>query len=195
MIIFQQLQPGAMYSEKQLGEMVEAGRTPVREALQKLAWEQLVIIHPRRGIQIPEVKVESQLKLLEIRRALESLCANLAAERGTEQQKQQMLELADAILICADNGDDQQFFLLLRQVHALLIEASGNEYIRQAMLPLQGLSRRFWFAYKGTEGVHPAKLHAEVMRAVAAGDVQQAEHAANQVIDYLHQFAIARLTR
>ncbi|WP_157508961.1 GntR family transcriptional regulator [Ferrimonas futtsuensis] len=193
MIIFQSLKPGAMYSEKQLAEMVDAGRTPVREALQKLAWEQMVIIHPRRGIQIPEVTVESQLKLLEIRRALESLCAELAAQRSTPEQKRQMLELADAILECAQRHDDQTFFTLLRRAHELLVEGSRNEYIRQTMLPLQGLSRRFWFIHKGPDSEHPATLHAEVMKTVASGDARAAADAATQVIDYLHRFALARL--
>ncbi|WP_417344581.1 GntR family transcriptional regulator [Ferrimonas sp.] len=194
MITFQSLKPGAMYSEKQLAEMVDAGRTPVREALQKLAWEQMVIIHPRRGIQIPEVTVESQLKLLEIRRALEALCAELAAQRSTPEQKRQMLELADAIVECAHRHDDQTFFTLLRRAHELLVEGSRNEYIRQAMLPLQGLSRRFWFIHKGPDSEHPATLHAEVMKAVASGDAKAAANAATQVIDYLHSVALARLT-
>ncbi|TKB51010.1 GntR family transcriptional regulator [Ferrimonas sediminicola] len=194
MIIFQSLKPGAMYSEKQLAEMVDAGRTPVREALQKLAWEQMVIIHPRRGIQIPEVTVESQMKLLEIRRALESLCAELAAQRSSQEQKRQMLELADAIVECAHRHDDHTFFTLLRRAHELLVEGSGNDYIRQAMQPLQGLSRRFWFIHKGADSGHPATLHAEVMRSAACGDARAASEAATQVIDYLHSVALAQLS-
>ena len=76
MILFEELKGGAMYSEKQLANSLQMGRTPIREALQKLAWEQMVVIHPRRGIQIPEVSVESQLKLLEVRRPLEAECKN-----------------------------------------------------------------------------------------------------------------------
>ena len=87
MIIFEQLESGAMYSEKQLADMLDMGRTPIREALQKLAWEQMVNIYPRRGIQIPNLTVEKQLKLLEVRRPIEALCAGLAAEKATREQK------------------------------------------------------------------------------------------------------------
>ena len=182
-----------MYSEKQLAEVIGMGRTPVREALQKLAWEQLVDIYPRRGIQIPIVTVETQLKLLEVRRAIESLCAELAAERANAAQKQKMLELAEGIVECAHNHDDEAFFYHLRQVHNLLVEASRNDYIRQAMRPLQGLSRRFWFIYKEENTEHPAMLHAQVMKSVASGDKQAAGKAANDVIDYLHAFAFKQL--
>ena len=192
-IIFQRLEPGAMYSEKQLAELLGMGRTPVREALQKLAWEQLVIIHPRRGIQIPIVTVESQLKLLEVRRVIEALCAGLAAERASKNQKQEMLELADGLLLSSSNQDDESFFYHLRKVHALLVEAAKNDYIREAMRPLQGLSRRFWFIHKGDDTEHPAQLHAQVMKSVASGDPEAARKAANRVIDYLQEFAIKQL--
>lgn len=65
MIIFRELEPGSMVSEKQLAEGMDLGRTPVREALQRLSYERMVEIHARRGIQIPPISVESQLKILE----------------------------------------------------------------------------------------------------------------------------------
>lgn len=62
MIIFRELEPGSMVSEKQLAESLGVGRTPVREALQRLSYERMAEIHPRRGIQIPPISIESQLK-------------------------------------------------------------------------------------------------------------------------------------
>ncbi|UYM15526.1 GntR family transcriptional regulator [Endozoicomonas euniceicola] len=194
MIIFEQLESGAMYSEKQLADMLDMGRTPIREALQKLAWEQMVNIYPRRGIQIPTLTVEKQLKLLEVRRPIEALCAGLAAEKATREQKKQMRELAEGIVECAHDQNDQAFFHHLRQVHNELVAASRNDYIRQAMRPLQGLSRRFWFLYKEKDTEHPALLHAEVMKAVARGDKVSAVQAANDVIDYLHAFTLKQIS-
>ena len=72
MIIFRELEPGSMVSEKQLAEGMDLGRTPVREALQRLSYERMVEIHARRGIQIPPISVESQLKILEVRRDIEA---------------------------------------------------------------------------------------------------------------------------
>ena len=71
LITFRELEPGTMVSESQLMKQTELGRTPIREALQKLAAEKMVEIHPRKGILIPLMSVEVQLKLLEVRRTLE----------------------------------------------------------------------------------------------------------------------------
>ncbi len=195
MIIFQELKPGAMYSEKKLAEQLGLGRTPVREALQQLAFEQLVAIHPRRGIQVPEVSVESQLKLLEVRRSLESLCAELASQRATTEQKESMLRLAEQIIEDASNHDDEAFYQHLRAIHELLTDAARNEHIRAAMRPLQGLSRRFWFIYKDYDTTHPALLHADIMRHVANGDRNKARAASLKLNDYLVDFTYESLKR
>ncbi|WP_281647303.1 GntR family transcriptional regulator [Parendozoicomonas sp. Alg238-R29] len=192
-IIFQELAPGAMHSEKNLAEAINMGRTPVREALQKLAWEQMVIIHPRRGVQIQNVTVESQLKLLEVRRALEALCVKLAAERATPVQKSRMKELATGILQCASDHDDEHFLDYLRGCHEVLVEAARNEYISKVMRPLQGPSRLFWFRYREANTDHPAQLHADIMNSVAAGDASGAEEASHALIEYLRNFAMACL--
>ncbi|WP_067517300.1 GntR family transcriptional regulator [Endozoicomonas ascidiicola] len=195
MILFEELKGGAMYSEKQLAESLQMGRTPIREALQKLAWEQMVIIHPRRGIQIPEVSVESQLKLLEVRRPLEAECVRLATQRATTEQKKAMEKLADGIIECSESNNDSAFLNYLREIHQLLVKSARNEYFIKAMLPLQGLSRRFWFLNKGSDTGHPASLHAEIMRRVAADDATGAIKASNSLIDYLVQQAKSKLDR
>ncbi|MTI12604.1 GntR family transcriptional regulator [Sansalvadorimonas verongulae] len=199
MIIFQKLAPGAMYSEKKLAEAVGMGRTPVREALQKLAWEQMVVIHPRRGVQIPDITVENQLKLLEVRRPLEALCAKLAAERATAEQKLRMTELAVGILQCAGEENEKLFLEYLRGCHDALVDAARNEYISKVMRPLQGPSRIFWFRHQHplqhVETVHPAQLHANIMNCVADGDASGAEAASHALVEYLRQFAVACLHR
>ncbi|WP_461537113.1 GntR family transcriptional regulator [Spongorhabdus nitratireducens] len=193
MIVFQQLKPGVMYSEKKLAEAIDMGRTPVREALQKLAWEQMIVIHPRCGIQVANVSVESQLKLLEVRRPLEALCARLAAQRATPEQKAEMAILGDAILQCAQDHDDEKFMECLRGCHAALVEAARNEYISKVMRPLQGPSRLFWFRNREMDTAHPARLHAKIMTCVSRGDSEGAEEASNMLIEYLCDFSLARL--
>lgn len=195
MILFEELKGGAMYSEKQLADSLQMGRTPIREALQKLAWEQMVVIHPRRGIQIPEVSVESQLKLLEVRRPLEAECVRLAAQRATSQQKLEMEKLANGIIGCAESNDDSAFLNYLRDIHQLLVNSARNDYFIKAMRPLQGLSRRFWFLNREPDTDHPASLHAEIMRRVAVGDTIGAINASNSLIDYLVQQAKEKLER
>ncbi len=191
MIIFRELEPGGMVSEKQLAENLELGRTPVREALQRLSYERMVEIHPRRGIQIPSISVESQLKILEVRRDIEALCVKYAAVRASVDEKQQMQGLASKLEACAENGDEIEYSVLLKQIHTVLVKAARNEYLQLAMAPLQGLSKRFWFAYKNdTDDLAKAShLHAATLRAVCHTDADEAVNASHKLNDYLTDVA------
>ncbi|HYS12739.1 MAG TPA: GntR family transcriptional regulator, partial [Burkholderiaceae bacterium] len=89
MIVTLRLAPGRPISEGELGALLGIGRTPIREALQRLARERLVTILPRRGIIVSEINVASQLRLLEVRRVLERLIASSAARRATDEERVQ----------------------------------------------------------------------------------------------------------
>ena len=83
MIVTLQLAPGSVVSEAELTARLGLGRTPVREAVQRLAQERLVDVFPRRGIQVTTVDALALGDLGEVRLQLESLAARLAAERAT----------------------------------------------------------------------------------------------------------------
>jgi DNA-binding GntR family transcriptional regulator len=191
MITFRELKPGSMVSEKQLSELLDVGRTPVREALQRLSYERMVEIHPRRGIQIPLISLESQLKILEVRRDVEALCARFAATRATGSEQSRMTKLANQLEECANMHDDFLYARLLKQIHILLVQVAHNEYLELAMAPLQGLSRRFWFAYKDeqTDLADAAHLHAAILRKIVAGDPVAAIEASHALNDYLTTMA------
>src|SRR5436305_13711508 len=75
MIVTLKLPPGTAVSESELSQRLRIGRTPIREALQRLARERLIVILPRRGILVPEINVKRQLRLLAVRREVERLSA------------------------------------------------------------------------------------------------------------------------
>ena len=80
MIVTLELAPGAVVSEAELSKKLGIGRTPIGEAVQRLAREDLITILPRRGIVVAEINIKKQLKLLEVRREVEaSQCARCAA--------------------------------------------------------------------------------------------------------------------
>ena len=190
MIMLRELNPEDMYSEAQIASLVKLGRTPVREALQRLAHEQVVKIIPYRGIQIIPASVETQLKLLEVRREVEKLTVRLAAARATTNQKLKMSQQATLIIEYAEKKDDRGFVKALKQIHDTIVEATGNEFIRQTMLPLQILSRRFWFNHQqqNQSKSHPAHLHADILNAIVHGDELAAEKASEVLINYLTDF-------
>src|SRR3979490_2166991 len=98
MIVTLRLSPGTVLSEQALSLRLKIGRTPIREALQRLARDGLVVIMPRRGIMVSEINLRLQLRLLEVRRELERLMASLAAERASPEERREFAEGAAATL-------------------------------------------------------------------------------------------------
>ncbi len=89
-----QLPPGTVLSELMLAQRLKIGRTPIREALQRLARDGLVVVLPRRGVLVSEINLRTQLRLLEVRRVLERLMAELAAERASDDECQGFADIA-----------------------------------------------------------------------------------------------------
>lgn len=193
MIVTLRLEPGQVLSEAQLAEDLGIGRTPVREALQRLASEGLVNVLPRRGVLVSEINLSRQLLLLELRREVERLCARKAAMRATADERAGFRALADDLAAVADNGDDAGFMRLDLQFNRALVQASRNEFAERAMRRIQGLSRRFWFQHyrEVLDLERCARLHADVARAIAEGDADGAATASDALMDYIVEFARA----
>lgn len=195
MITFQELAPGTMLSESAIMELTGLGRTPVREALQRLARERMVEIHPNRGVFVAATSVEAQLKLLELRRTLEELAVRLAAHRADTEQKNDMLRLVEG-LATIDTSDVRAFGRFLKRAHELIVAAAHNDYLSVAMAPLQGLSRRFWFAHikdPARELGRATELHSAILRAISHGDESEACEASLRLNDYLVEFTYGTL--
>lgn len=195
MIVTLQFPPGTLLSEAGLSSLLGIGRTPVREALQRLAAEYLVEIMPRRGIQVTRMNVGHQLLLLETRRELERLIATRAARRSTSDEKQAFAVMADDIERAATRGDDVTFLRTDREFNAFISQCARNPFAAAAIAPLHALSRRFWVYHYRPEldMPHSAKLHAAVMRAVAAGNDRAAAAASDSLLDYVENFTRATL--
>ena len=97
-IVTLQIPPGTVLSERTLMQRLKIGRTPTREALQRLAHDGLVVIIPRRGIMVSEINLQKQFRLLEVRREIERLMARLAAERANDEERKEFAELAKNML-------------------------------------------------------------------------------------------------
>lgn len=186
-----QLPPGAVLSELALSERLKIGRTPIREALQRLARDGLVVVLPRRGVLVSEINLRTQLRLLEVRRVIEKLMAGLAAERATPQEREGFAEIASAMRQAAEVEDDLAFMRLDRRFNLLMAQASRNEFAVRSMGLMNALSRRFWYQHYREVADLPlaARLHAEVAEAVAKRDREAAEAAATRLVDYIEDFA------
>jgi DNA-binding GntR family transcriptional regulator len=190
------LRPGEILSEQMLSASFNIGRTPVREALQRLAREGLVTILPRKGILVSDINPRNQLLVLEVRRELERLLSRAGAERGTHEQRETMLEIAQGMDRAAQTNDDISFMRLDREFNELMIEAAHNDYAARAMKLLQGLSRRFWYMHYREAADLPlcARLHANQARAIAKGDPAAAARASDKLMDYVESFTRATVS-
>jgi DNA-binding GntR family transcriptional regulator len=190
LIVRLELAPNSLISEHALGKHLGLGRTPIREALQRLAREGLVIILPRRGMFVAPVDIGAQMRLIEVRRRVEELLAGGAARRANAEERRAFQYLADDMERAAQQADDLTFMRLDREFNTLLTVACRNEFAAAAIGLFAGLSRRFWFFnYKRFASLPKvARLHAAVARAVARGDDKAARGASNALMDHIAQF-------
>ena len=190
MIVTLAIEPGSAVSESELAARLGIGRTPIREALQRLAREGLVAILPRRGIIVSEVNVGRQLRLLEVRRELERLIARSAARRATDEERARFLELAERFEKSARVNDDKAFMRTDREFNSLCSQAAHNEFAAGAMSLMHSLSRRFWYIHYKQAADLPltAKLHADIARAIAGGSEEKAAKATDKLLDVIEKF-------
>jgi DNA-binding GntR family transcriptional regulator len=192
LIVKLELPPGSVWSELQLSEMLGIGRTPVREALQRLEGEYLVKILPRLGVQITEINVMQQLLLLEVRRALERLIAQNAARRATPEERERLLQMADTLEAIVD-GDVLRFLRYHYDIKKYIAACARNPFAASAIAPTHAMSRRFYFLHYRKVHDLPvaARHHADVIRAIALGEEARAGAAADRLMDYVEQLTRA----
>ena len=95
-ILTGELKPGERLMEIQLATRLGVSRTPIREAIRKLELESLVTMLPRRGAIVAEINEKGLKDVLEVRRALDVLCAELACERISEKEKNDLRQACAA---------------------------------------------------------------------------------------------------
>jgi len=190
MIVTLQLEPGAVLSELELGEHLLIGRTPVREALHHLAREGLVLILPRKGVLVSEINPRKQLLALEVRVELERLMARTSATRSTDAERKEFRRIAKGMQQASRKSDDIKFMRHDNELNQLIAQASHNEYAARAIQVMQGLSRRFWYVHYKQAADLPlmARLHAELAERIAAGDVNGAAVASDNLMKYVEDF-------
>ncbi|HGY54724.1 MAG TPA: GntR family transcriptional regulator [Caldithrix abyssi] len=195
-IVTLQLAPGSFFSEAELSAQLGIGRTPVREALQRLVADGLVKTMPRRGMMVSEINIADQMDLLETRRALERIIVTRAARRATPPQQATLQEYANAIQDAAEREDLEEFMRFDHKFDRLVESASGNSFAVKANAPFHAHCRRFWYYYHLNGDLRrSADLHAAIMRAIADKDETAAARASDAFMDYLEEFTRDVLNR
>ena len=136
--------PAALIDESELARELGIGLTPVRQALRRLAMENLVVILPRRGTLVADLNLSDLQKIYEIRIELEGLACRLAAERSTPEQIEQMTRLMQDALLLRAEGENRQLLMADHQLHMLIAQTAHNEFLEEMLERLYGHVLRLW---------------------------------------------------
>ncbi len=182
--------PGEVLSENALALSLGIGRTPVREALQQLAREGLIVVLPRRGIMVSEIDVRQQLELLRVRRVVERLMAELCARRALATEREAFTRIEQGMRKASERDDDKRFMRLDQELNGLISSCCRNEFAQRAMGLMSGLSRRFWYMHyrEAADLALCASLHADLAAGIASGKVDEAVRATDALLDYTESF-------
>jgi DNA-binding GntR family transcriptional regulator len=175
LIVTLDLEPGSVIAERELVERLGIGRTPVREALRRLAQEGLVEVYPRRGMFVTDVDVRKLAQLSEVRAVLEPEAARLAAERLAEPGRAELEELLHDL--DGDGLDDPALMALDERIHRAVYRWARNELLEATLERYYVLALRIWsVALDRQQELHDAvQEHRALLEAIRDGDEERAE--------------------
>ncbi len=181
-----QLPPGAVISEGQLIDITGLGRTPVREAMQRLAQQELFQVMPRKGLLVTPVSRPGMLHILEARKPLERVIVYRAALNARDEQRSDLSSIARAFTISHDSF--VEFLRLDCELDALLDYCAGNPFASAALAPLRSHSRRFLYFHRHRMQLSDAiSAHSKMIRLVARRDYNGAQKASDSVISVMER--------
>ncbi len=173
MIVRLDFAPGDVLREDALQQQLDIGRTPIREALQRLAREHFVTVIPRRGMFVSGIEVSELSMLFETRTVLEPYAARLAAARGTEGHWKEMHAALDGV---SNARSAEELMSIDRRCHELMWEAADNRFLLDTLDMLYAQSDRLWHLYLSevADMNEAVDEHARILDALSAGDGDRA---------------------
>lgn len=190
MIVTLELAPGGITTEGALIERLGLGRTPIREAVQRLAWEGLFEIRPRAGLAVAPLHAGDWLKVLDARRGVEAVLARSAARFITRDTAVKFQAAALAMQAAAEDSNVVAYLAADKTLDEAVAAAADNVYAARTAAPLQTHSRRFWFRYQADASLpESAAHHVGIIRAILDRDEEAAGLEAGRLIALLRVYA------
>jgi DNA-binding GntR family transcriptional regulator len=143
-IVALRIAPGAPINEDALGRELDMGRTPVREAIKRLALENLVTVFPRRGTFASEINITDLAHISDVRQQLEGHAAYRAAQRLTAARREELERLLARIDESASGPRDEQM-RLDAEIHRFVHRSTANPYLEETLARYFNLSLRIWY--------------------------------------------------
>lgn len=184
-ILTGELKPGERLMEIHLADKLGVSRTPIREAIHMLELEGLVTMIPRRGAEVSKITEKSMQDVLEVRRSLDALCAELACERITEEDLVSLEDACKAFEVSVQTGDLTEIAKCDVALHNIIVLATRNTRLMQLVNNLSEQMYRYRFEYIKDKKMHPILVdeHKKILQAIITKDKESAANAAKEHID------------
>ncbi len=182
--------PGAVLSEVALVQEIGIGRTPMREALKRLAIEGLAVHQANRGMFVSQVTLTDVQEIYEFRKIIESGTSQLAVNRASKAQADELMRVHESLVEATENDDIDAYVAANRKYYVLLGEASKNSFLSATIPRMINLHIRLWFIISDRQGTwHDiAKEHQELTLNVATAIIERNASATESAINtYISQ--------
>jgi DNA-binding GntR family transcriptional regulator len=175
-VVTLRIPPGSPIDEDAIGRELEMGRTPVREAIKRLALENLVTVFPRRGTFASEINITDLAHISDVRAQLEGHAAYRAAERITDSQRAELDGLLQELDGSRGTDDLESLMALDARVHRFIYRCAANPFLEQTLTRYFNLSLRIWYLVIDRLPHLFARVHEhqDVLQAIAAGKAARA---------------------
>ena len=171
-----ELKPGERLMEIQLANKLGVSRTPIREAIRKLELEGLVLMIPRKGAEVAQITEKNMQDVLEVRKALEELSVQLACERITPEQVEEMKMAAEDFRKVLKSGDVTKIAEADVKFHDIIFAATNNQRLITLLNNLREQMYRFRVEYLKQKECYPQLLeeHDKLIALISGGEVEEA---------------------
>lgn len=176
--------------EIDLSEKMNVSRTPIREAIKRLADDGLVKVEPRRGAYVANISIKDMLDVFEVREDMEGFVAKLASERITDEQKKELATIAAEYEVAIKRPDKETIIELDEKFHNYIVACCNNETLAELINYVQELSLRFRYLYYDDFSVYAstADQHNNIMHAINEGRGEDARREADAHVKGLKEF-------
>ena len=169
-----ELKPGERLMEIQLANKLGVSRTPIREAIRKLELEGLVLMIPRKGAEVAQITEKNMQDVLEVRKALEELSVQLACERITPEQVEEMKMAAEDFRKVLKSGDVTKIAEADVKFHDIIFAATNNQRLITLLNNLREQMYRYRMEYLKDRKSHSVLVreHEEILNALCAREAE-----------------------
>lgn len=176
--------------EIDLSEKMNVSRTPIREAIKRLADDGLVKVEPRRGAYVANISIKDMLDVFEVREDMEGFVAKLASERITDDQKVELEKIAAEYEEAIKHPDKEAIIELDEKFHNFIVDCCNNDTLAELVNYVQELSLRFRYLYYEDYSLYEstAGQHNRIVKAINEGRGEDARHEADAHVKALKEF-------